>query len=545
MNRTGGNPSFSASVRALVSQAIARRGRPRAPGDPEQRFRELLELSSDWYWETDAEHRFTYISSGVKRALDLDSDLAIGRTRWELDYIGMQEGDWAAHRARLNAQEPFDRLQLRRRNRAGRTVHQLIAGRPSFDAAGQFIGYRGIGHDISAEIEYRQALRAQGDRLARIIETMAEGLMILDREGRFVLLNAAAECLVRTPRSQIQGLRYDQAPWRMEPVRPGVGSMPGASFERLRAGERLIEGACYVLAWPDGARTALRAKAARLDDEFGEFDGVIVTLEDVTQRRATDERLADTERELRRLNTELEERVAQRTADLSSAYRELESFSAWVSHDLRAPLRSISGFAHFLAADHGPALNQDARHLLDRILEGASHMGSLIDALLEFSRVSRHAVNRYSFDPTAVAREAIDNLAPAGAGRQVEFRLAALPECRADRILLRQVFANLLDNAVKYSARRAHAVIEIGSTTSGDRNVYYVRDNGAGFDMRFAAKLFNPFERLHSTSEFEGIGIGLAMAQRIVARHGGRMWAEGEPDAGATFYFDLGAAPGG
>ena len=530
-------------MRALVSQAVSGRGRPRSPGEPERRFRELLELSSDWYWEADEQHRFTYISSGVKRAMDLDPASAIGKKRWELDYLGMSEGTWAAHRARLDAREPFDELYLHRRNRAGRIVHQLIAGRPSYDADGNFIGYRGIGHDISAEIEYRQALRAQGDRLARIIETMAEGLIILDRDGRFVQLNAAAEQLVRTPRTAIQGLRYDEVPWRLEPVRDGVGSMPGSSFKRLRAGERLIEGACYILLWPDNSRTALRAKAARLDDERGEFDGVIITLEDVTQRRATDERLADTERKLRRLNAELEERVAQRTADLSSAYRELESFSYWVSHDLRAPLRTISGYAHFLAKDHGARLDKDAHHLLERISEGAGFMGSLIDALLEFSRVSRQTVRRQRFDPTAVAREAIDNLAAARQGRAIEFRLAALPECHADRILLRQVFANLLDNAVKYSSRRAHAIVDIGATTSGERTAYFVRDNGAGFDMRYAAKLFSPFERLHSESEFEGVGIGLAMAQRIVARHGGRMWAEGEPDAGATFYFDLGTTP--
>jgi PAS domain S-box-containing protein len=540
MSQPARNSSFSASVRALVSQAIARRGRPHAPGEPERRFRELLELSSDWYWETDDQHRFTYISSGVRRAMDLDSDLAIGRKRWELDYLGMSEGDWAAHRARLDAREPFDGLQLHRRNRAGRTVHQLIAGRPSYDAAGNFIGYRGVGHDISAEMDYRQALRAQGDRLARIIETMAEGLIILDRDGRFVLLNAAAEQLVRTRRTQIQGLRYDQAPWRLEPVRDGVSSMPAASFERLRAGEKLIEGACHILLWGDGTRTALRAKAARLDDERGEFDGIIITLEDVTQRRAMDERLAETERELRGLNAELEHRVAQRTADLTSAYRELESFSYWVSHDLRAPLHSISGFVHFLAANHGARLDADGNHLLGRIRDGASHMGALIDALLEFSRVSRQTVRRASFDPTAVAREAIDNLAPALEGRLVDIRLADLPECLADRILLRQVFANLLDNALKYSAHRAQALVEIGATSRDGQIVYYVRDNGAGFDMRFASKLFSPFERLHSASEFKGIGIGLAMAHRIVVRHGGRMWAEGKPDAGATFYFTLG-----
>src|SRR5258706_7544117 len=148
MNQPARNPSFSASVRALVSQAIARRGRPRAPDAPERRFRELLELSSDWYWETDDQHRFTYISSGVKRAMDLDSDLAIGRNRWELDYLGMSEGDWAAHRARLDAREPFDELHLHRRNRAGRTVHQLIAGRPSYDAARRLIRYRRGEHDI-------------------------------------------------------------------------------------------------------------------------------------------------------------------------------------------------------------------------------------------------------------------------------------------------------------------------------------------------------------------------------------------------------------
>jgi signal transduction histidine kinase len=243
-----------------------------------------------------------------------------------------------------------------------------------------------------------------------------------------------------------------------------------------------------------------------------------------------------------RARAELERRVEQRTAELTAANLELESFSYSVSHDLRAPLRAIAGFVQILEEDHAAAFDDDARKAFERIKVNARRMGDLIDDLLEFSRIARAPLARERVDMTALARAAADE-AVAMAGRPVEVTLGLLPPAHAEPALVAQVYANLLSNAVKFTSRRPEPRITIGASTGGNGTVYFVRDNGAGFDPEYAHKLFGVFQRLHRSSEFEGTGVGLAIVQRIVLRHGGRVWAEGAVDQGATFYFTIGGAP--
>jgi signal transduction histidine kinase len=251
------------------------------------------------------------------------------------------------------------------------------------------------------------------------------------------------------------------------------------------------------------------------------------------------ERAKASEAALRVLNLDLEQRVAERTAQLEAKNKELEAFSYSVSHDLRAPLRAIDGFARILLEDHAEELEPEARKYLKTIDTNAAEMGKLIDDLLQFSRLGQQAIALQPVDPAVIARAVVGKLQPQTSGRTVDIRVEEMPECRADAALLQQVYLNLLSNAVKFTRNRAVAEIEAGSLAGEVPSVYYVRDNGAGFDMAYKEKLFAVFERLHRQTDYEGTGVGLAIVNRIISRHGGRIWAESEPDAGATFFFTL------
>lgn len=253
---------------------------------------------------------------------------------------------------------------------------------------------------------------------------------------------------------------------------------------------------------------------------------------EVAERRRAEE-------QVRRLNAELEERVRQRTEELVATNRELEAFSYSVSHDLRAPLRHVSGYVSLLSKRIASQLAEVDRRYLTNITEAAAEMGCLIDDLLEFSRNGRAEMRRTEVDFQALVAEVRHKLEPETRDRRINWHVGPLPKVEADLPLMRQVLINLLSNAVKYSRERDPAEIEILAQTTRDEVVFSVRDNGAGFDMKYAEKLFGVFQRLHSADQFEGTGIGLANVRRIVQRHGGRTWAEGRKGEGATFHFSL------
>ena len=253
---------------------------------------------------------------------------------------------------------------------------------------------------------------------------------------------------------------------------------------------------------------------------------------DITERKLADD-------EIRKLNSELEQRVRDRTAQLELANKELEAFSFSVSHDLRAPLRAIDGFSRAVREDYGDKLDEQGKHFLEILSENAARMNKLIDDILSFSRMGRREIQGMRLDLTELTQETIAELRPSLADRSIHFTVGALPATRGDRVMIRQVLVNLLSNAVKFTRPRSEPTIEVGGTTGRDENIYYIKDNGVGFDMRYADKLFGVFQRLHAQDEFEGTGIGLAIVKRIVERHGGRVWAHATAGAGATIFFTL------
>lgn len=376
--------------------------------------------------------------------------------------------------------------------------------------------------------------RAEAELLAanRFLDSVIENIpdMIFVKEAgdlRFVRVNRAGEELLGYSRSELLGRNdYDFFPKEQadgftardrEVLQDRVvKDIPEEPIRTRHKGERI-----------------LHTKKIPIADEHDRPRYLLGISEDVTERK-------EKEREIFRLNEELAERAKQ----LEAATRELESFSYSVSHDLRAPLRHIDGYIEMLTEEAGDALSVEARRHLQVITDASRRMGQLIDDLLEFSRMGRAELHEERVDLDALVREAMRGLEMATRGRAISWNVSPLPVVTGDPSMLGQVLANLLSNAVKYTRGRSPAQIEIGR--AGEENgrlVFYVRDNGAGFDMKYADKLFGVFQRLHRQDEFEGTGIGLANVRRIIARHGGRVWAEAAPDKGATFFFTLKPAP--
>ena len=369
----------------------------------------------------------------------------------------------------------------------------------------------------------RYALQLSEQRYRSVVETVVEGIVLQDASGDVIACNSSAKRVfgvtMHRPLILESGNRRlvqeDHSPLSPEQVPPVVALRTGKVQSGVVVG---IQGRDGVSNW-----VLMNSRPMFHPEEAAPY-AVLTSFADITERKRTTEDLA-------RLNAELEDRVAARTA-------ELEAFSYSVSHDLRAPLRAVSGFGTLLSAEYREQLGADGRSLLGRIVDAAGRMSMMIDALLELSRLGRAELISAQVDLARIAREIESDLRSAEPQRSVEFVIPPALPARGDPGLLHVVLQNLIGNAWKYTGKNPAARIELG--TEGDVPACFVRDNGAGFDPAYMEKLFVPFQRLHSTREFGGIGIGLATVKRIIARHGGRVWAEGEVGKGATFYFSLG-----
>jgi PAS domain S-box-containing protein len=376
-----------------------------------------------------------------------------------------------------------------------------------------------------SEERYRAAITAAG--MVPYVIDYRTGRFTFIGEGILTLTGYPAEAL--TP-AMMKASIQEEYIWGA-----GAHLTPEGPRRRFLAGEIREWRSDMRIRTPAGASRWISDASIALLDEAGQARGAIGLLQDITERKQA-------EAEIRQLNAALEGRVQERTAQLEAANKELEAFSYSVSHDLRAPLRAIDGFSRVLLEEHTNRLDAEGQRYLQRVRVNTQRMGQLIDDLLKFSRLSRLPIQKRPVDPAELARQALGELRPDKGQTQADIEIADLPACQADPALLRLVFVNLLDNALKYSSRRTPARIAVGWQPPGPQGegAYFVRDNGVGFDMQYADKLFGVFQRLHGAEEFEGTGVGLATVARILRRHGGRIWAEAEVNKGATFFFTLG-----
>jgi PAS domain S-box-containing protein len=421
-----------------------------------------------------------------------------------------------------------------------------VTARPLKDARGSLRGGVAVLHDITErkrsegdlaqqaeELRHsQQALKTQAVTLKAVLDSMVEGLVAADEHGKFILWNPAAEKIMGLGPTNLPsgewGAHYGLfLPDTVTPIPPGE-----TPLERTLRGEA-VSTEIFLRRAGVNLGVWLEANGSPLIDKDGVRRGGVLAFRDIT-RRKTDELV------IRNLNEELEEKIAKRTEQLEATNHELEAFSYSVSHDLRTPLRHVAGFARILVNDFGPVMAVEERAHLQRIEDAVGRMGLLIDGLLKMAVLRRQSLRLGRSELNPLVDDVISMLKPECDGRDVEWRIAKLPALDCDPILMAQVFQNLLGNALKYSRGRAKAVIEVGSIQRpGKPAIIFVRDNGAGFNMKYAERLFGVFQRFHTDSEFEGTGVGLATVHRIVQKHGGTIWAESEVDHGATFYFAL------
>lgn len=401
-------------------------------------------------------------------------------------------------------------------------VHRTQLGRLRLTVPRLLDHYR-LRQKHKREVEKRHSVE---DVLRNLTEHSLVGIQIL-QDGKYAFLNSKLAEIFGYSEAEIIALNSWTAvvaevdrPMVLDQVRRRLsGEIPRAHyvFRGVRKDQKIIE---------------IEIRSDRI--ELHGRPAVLGMLIDVTETRRAEQALRDAQ-------SSLEQRVRDRTAELEAANKELEAFSYSVSHDLRAPLRAIDGFSRILLAEFASAMTEEARDYLESVRANTQQMGRLVDDLLAFSRLGRQSVKQELVKPTHLVRQCLEDLRGEQAGQRVDVVLEELPTCRADPSLLRQVWTNLLSNAFKYSRKREVSQIAVGSRTgdSPGKRTYFVQDNGVGFDMRYSHKLFGVFQRLHRAEDYQGTGVGLAIVQRIVHRHGGQVWAQAEPDRGATFYFTL------
>ncbi len=379
-----------------------------------------------------------------------------------------------------------------------------------------------IRRDVSERIRAEQ----RNSILAAIVQSSDEAIIAKTLDGIVTQWNSGAEKLYGYTESEIVGRpistivppdRLDEFAHILSRVSRGE---PLPQFETVRVTK-------------DGTRLDVSLTVSPIKNTEGWIIGAATVAQNITERKRAEE-------EIRKLNEELEQRVADRTAQLQASNQELEAFTYSVSHDLRAPLRHIDGFSKLLASKHQADLSPGAQEYIVTIRESVQQMGMLIDDLLSLARVGRKQLSMEVTGLNSLADEAVAELKHAYPDRAIEWNIRTLPFVECDPTLMKQVFVNLLANAVKFTRPRTPAVIEVGATGDGESPVVFVRDNGVGFSMKYANKLFGVFQRLHRAEDFEGTGVGLATVQRIIHKHGGRVWAEAALDRGATFFFTVG-----
>ena len=518
----------------LASIALELDGSTRALRESERRFQTLAKGSPVGIFRTDPMGACTYVNPRWCAIADVPMEMALAN-RWSTSIHELDRPLVFAAWSDAVANASAFHLEYRFATRNGTVTWVLGQAEPERGEDGALLGFVGTITDITARKAAEHELLVSTERLRILARATSDAIWDLDLASNHVdwtaglttLFGYAVEPGVADPS------------WWVARVHPEERDEVVARFFATIHGTSPTWESEYRFLRADGTYADVfdRAHVLRTDDDKPQR--VIGAMMDISRQKRA-------ETELRELNRDLEQRVEMRTAELAAANRELESFSYSVSHDLRAPLRAIDGFSRIVLEDFGASLPKEATEYLDEVRNSSRRMAKLIDDLLAFSRLSRQVLTRQSVDTRELVATCLDELLAipeTGEKRQIEVTIAPdLPICEADPTLLKQVWLNLLANAMKYSRKRNPAHIEVGFLPAIEPT-FFVRDNGVGFDMRYAHKLFGVFQRLHRAEDYEGTGVGLAIVHRVVHRHGGRVWAEAEPNRGATFFFSL-PAPG-
>ncbi len=486
--------------------------------------RSLIEASLDPLVTISAEGKITDVNRATEKIT--------GRSRAEL--IGTDFSDYFTEpdKARAGYRQVFAQgfvtdYPLALRHRDGHVADVLYNASVYRDEAGEVLGVFAAARDITERKLAEEKLRRSEHGLAEAQRIAHLGNWELDLVHNVLLWSDEIYRIFEIDPDKF-GASYEAF---LNGIHPDDRDMVNKAYTDS-VSSRVPYNIVHRLKMPDGRIKYVNEMCETYYAEDGKPLRSVGTVHDITERKLAEE-------EIKALNRDLEQRVIERTAQLEAANKELEAFSYSVSHDLRTPLRAIDGFSHILLEDYNDKLDDEGKRLLNVVRDNTSKMGQLIDDILKFSRAGRLELIPVEIDMEKMAREVFEELQPVVDASKLQLEIGPLPHASGDRAMMRQVFVNLLSNAIKFSRQREPAVIKVGASIEGGEAVYFVKDNGAGFDMQFADKLFGVFQRLHGVTEFEGTGIGLAIVKRIVARHGGRVWAEGKVNEGATFYFAL------
>ncbi len=494
----------------------------------EESFRMLVDGVRDYaLYMLDASGRIATWNSGAERITGYSATEAIGQPM-DLLFPPEEAAGKAAHILDVATRTGRYEEEGWRQRKDGSRYWAGLVLTALRDSSGVLQGFAKVSHDMTERKQYEEALRRSEQRTRSILETALDAIVVMDTEGVVQEWNRTAEQMFGYSRAEAVGKELAEL------------IIPMYLREKHRAGlARHLAGGPAPVLNQRIETMALRADGTEFPVELAitetKSDGSLTFtgyLSDITDRKRAQE-------EIQQLNAELEQRVMKRTQQLESANKELEAFSYSVSHDLRAPLRHINGFVDILQSTAGDTLDEENRGYLNTIADSARQMGKLIDDLLAFSRMGRTELRFVPVKLDNVVSEALRELRSELDGRDVRWNIGALPEVPGDPAMLRQVFINLLSNALKYTRPRPTAHIEVQATETSEEHIVSVRDNGVGFDNAYAHKLFGVFQRLHAMHDFEGTGIGLAIVRRVIARHGGRVWADGVVNQGATFYISL------
>lgn len=495
-------------------------------GETRAYLADVVESSDDAIVAKTLEGTITAWNPGAERLYGYSAKEAVGRPMRMLLPPERAEEETGIL-ARLRRGESVKHFETVRLTKGGRRIDVSVTISPIRDSRGVVIGASNVGRDITDRKQAERALRESEERMRLFIEHAPAALAMFDREMRYLCASHRWLIDYGMEGSDLRGKSHYEM----------FGEVPEYWKQLHRRGlnGEVLTADCDRFERADGSVQWLKWEIRPWHDAKGEVGGIVIFAEDITERKNSEDALRESEQQL-------EARVEQRTAEMEAANRELEAFTYSVSHDLRAPLRHVAGFSRILTEDFGPQLPAEARDHIRRIEDGVRRMGVLVDELLNLARVGRHALKLERTDLNVVVQEVVSQLQPEISGRVVNWKIASMPPAVCDPALVKQVFRNFVANALKFTRPRPHADIEISCERKNGNLVIAVRDNGVGFNMKYVDKLFGVFQRLHRGEDFEGTGIGLATVQRIVHKHGGRVWAEGELDKGATFYFTLPAS---